>query len=399
MPTAGLLAVLCLLVAVPARPAAAEPGPVTVRGTVVNGTGGGAVPPGIAVTIAQLDQSFTEVARRSVPAGPGGAFEAGGWGGRAGTRFVASADHQGVTYRAAATGESGTVETTLSLYEPTSDATVLKVVSDTLTVVPGPDNVLEVLQILRVGNGSDRTYVGTRSPAPVPPAGAPGAPPPPGPAEVNTVLQLPVPAGAYDLTEQEGSAVGLVPGPDGGVYTAAPISPGETVVSFLYRVKVPSSGWELRRPVLYPTARSTVLLGPGLTLDADRYRYRGPVTLENRSYGRWDGPALVPGSELAARIGSDRAGSGLTVGLVAALGVLVVAAVAVPLLLRRRRRRRAPAGATSGGAGSERARLVEEIAALDDALEAGSVSRQEHAERRAVLKQRLVALSDAGARP
>jgi hypothetical protein len=206
-----------------------------------------------------------------------------------------------------------------------------------------------------------------------------------------------VPAGAYDVTEQEGSEVGLVPGPDGGVYTAAPISPGETVVSFLYRVKVPSQGWVLRRPVFYPTARSTVLLGPGLTLDADRYAFKGPVTLENRKYGRWDGPALAPGDELAGRIGSDRAGSGLQVGLVAVLGVLVLAAVAVPLVLRRRRRR-APA-AVGSAEGSERTRLVEEIAALDDALEAGSVSTQEHARRRAALKQRLIALSDAGAPP
>jgi hypothetical protein len=253
-----------------------------------------------------------------------------------------------------------------------------------------------------------------------------------------------VPAGAYDLTAQEGSQVGLTQGADGGVYTADPISPGEVVVSFLYRVKVPSSGWELRRPVFYPTAKSTVLLGPGLTLDADRYRYQGPVTLENRKYGRWDGPALAPGGELAGRIGSDRAGSGLVWGLWAVLGVLVLAAVAVPLLLRRRRRKKAPTGspgfsvtarppgpaglsrpavtsgapqasrapngpngpdgpdgpdASHGPHGSERARLVEEIAALDDALDAGSVSTKEHAERRAALKQRLIALSDVVAPP
>lgn len=407
---------------------------MTVRGTVVNGTSGGPVPPGIAVTIVQLDQDFKEIVRRTVQAGPGGSFEAGGWDGRAGNRFVASADHQDVTYRAAVTGDSGRVETKVSIYEPASDATVLKIASDTLTVVPGAGNVLEVLQILRVDNGSDRTYVGTTSTAPAPPAaGTPGAPAPPAPgspgapepAKVNTVLQLPVPAGAYDLTAQEGSQVGLTQGADGGVYTAAPISPGEVVVSFLYRVKIPSSGWELRRPVFYPTAKSTVLLGPGLALDADRYRYEGPVTLENRKYGRWDGPALAPGGELAARIGSDRAGSGLVWGLWAVLGALVVAVVAVPLLLRRRRRRAptgsagssapaAPAGlsrpATPSGAsqvsqapdgpqGSERARLIEEIAALDDALEAGSVPRHEHAERRAALKQRLIALSDVVAPP
>jgi hypothetical protein len=382
---------------------------VNVQGTVTNGTAGAAVPPGIAVTVVQLDQDYTEIARRTVQAGPGGSFRADGWDGRAGNRFVASADHMNVNYIAAATGDSGTVETNLTVYEPTTDATVLKVASDTLTVVPGPGNVLEALQILRVDNVSDRTYVGTTSspeataapPAPGSPAGSPASPPAPG---LPAVLQLPVPPGAYDLTAQEGSRGGLTQGREGGVFTVDPLSPGETVVSFLYRVKVPSGGWALSRPVAYPTARSTVLLGPGLTLDAARYRFRGPVTLENRKYGRWDGPALAPGDELAAKIGSARAGSGLAWGLGAVLGALLAAAVAVPLVLRRRRGRVRGGAEGPGDPGdprgpAERTRLIEEIAALDDALEAGSISKREHAYRRGALKRRLIDLTDATAPP
>jgi hypothetical protein len=392
-----LPALSVLLLAGQARPAAADPGPVTVQGRVTNGTAGAAVPPGIAVTVVQLDQDFTEIARRTVTAGPDGIFRSDGWDGKTGSRFVASADHENVNYIAAVTGDSGTLDVKLTIYEPTTDATVLRVASDTLTVVPGSGNVLEVLQIMRVGNGSDRTYVGT-TPATPPPStpsgsGSPDAPRPP------AVLQLPVPAGAYDVTSQEGSQGGLARGTEGGIFTADPLSPGQTVVSFLYRVKVPSSGWALSRPVFYPTARSTVLLGPGLTLDADRFKFQGPVTLENRKYGRWDGPALAPGDQLAARIGSDRAGSGLVWGLWVALAAVLVAAVAVPLALRRRRKT-APRGSRAPGAGpSERARLVEEIAALDDALEAGSISEREHAERRGALKQRLISLTEATVPP
>ena len=123
------------------------------------------------------------------------------------------------------------------------------------------------------------------------------------------------------------------------------------------------------------------------------------MTLENRKYGRWDGPALAPGDELAARIGSDRAGSGLVWGLGGVLGALLVAAVAVPLALRRRRRPSSGDLGDPGGDATERTRLVEEIAALDDALEAGSISKQEHADRRGTLKRRLIDLTDVAAPP
>ena len=381
-----MLLTVVLPVALRAAPAGAEPGTVTVRGTVVNGTAGSTVPPGAGVTIVQLDRDFTEVARRGVQAGPDGSFLAEGWDGKLGDRFVASTDHMNVTFRTSATGDSGTVDAKVTIFEPIADATVLKVASDTLTVVPGSGNVLEALEILRVVNASDRTYVGALTASPPASPDAPGAPATPAPP---AVLQLPVPAGAYDLTPQEGSQGGLTQ-TEGGIFTADPLLPGETVVSFLYRVKVPASGWELRRPVSYPTARTTVLVGPGLTLDGKSFRFRGPVTLDSRSYGRWDGPVLSPGSELAVRIGSDRAGSGLSQGLAALLGVLLVGAVAVPLTIRARRRRRRDPGT------SERSRLVREIAALDDALDAGSVSKQEHAERRATLKRQLVDLTGEG---
>jgi hypothetical protein len=69
--------------------------------------------------------------------------------------------------------------------------------------------------------------------------------------------------------------------------------------------------------------------------------------------------------------------------------VVLAVGVAVPLTLRRRRRGR-------DARTPERSRLVEEIAALDDALEAGSVSREEHAERRGTLKQQLLDLTAEG---
>jgi hypothetical protein len=361
---AGVLgALLLLLVVARVRPASAAPGPVVVQGKVVNGTAGGTVPDGTTVTIVQLDGDLAEKARKTVRAGPGGAFRSDGWDGNAGNRFVASVDHANVSYGGSGTGEGGTVETDVTIYETTSDESVVQVASDTLAVVPAAGEVLEALEILRLVNRSDRTYVGD-----------PSAQPP-------VVLKLPVPGGAYDLTPQEGAGSGLSKS-DAGVTTADPLPPGESLVSFLYRVKVPAGAWKLQRPVWYPTARANVLLGPGLTLDAPGFEYKGTVPLENRSYGRWDGPSsLKPGRELSATIGSDRAGSGLSWGLAAGLALLVLAVVAVPLLLRRRRKR------------SERTRLIEEIAALDDALEDGSVSAEEHATRRGALKRRLVDLA------
>jgi LPXTG-motif cell wall-anchored protein len=366
------LPALTLPALLPASPASAEPGPVTIEGRIVNRTAGAAVPGGLDVTILQLGQDFTEHARRTVKAGPAGAFRAEGWDGRIANRFVASAEHLGIAYRASAEGDSGTLTTDITVFETTTDENALRVAADTAAVVTGADGVLEVLHILRVVNGTDRTFVGNTTSQP------------------PAVLKLPVPAGAYDVTPQEGSGGSLAQF-DGGIATADPLPPGDTTVSFLYRVKVPASGWALRRPVWYPTGKATVLAASGLTLDAAGFKYKGTVPLDERTYGRWERASIPPGTELAGRIGPDTAGSGLSWGLVAGLAALFVI-VGTAGLLRRRRKRRV---AASGGQG-ERLRLVEEIAALDDALEAGSVTRTEHAERRGVLKQRLVDLTGDG---
>ena len=378
-----LVAVLVALAVVAPRPASAQGGLVVVEGRVTNGTAGGSVPEGLPVLVLQLDDEFDEVARREVATGPGGAFRTEGWDPAAGRRFAAGVEYLGVGYRGSVEGDTGTLPLDITVFETTSDETVLRTELDLLTVFNRSDGVMEALHSVRMVNGVDRTFVGDTSSQP------------------PLAVKLPVPAGAYDLAPQEG-VTNLVKF-EGGVATGDPLPPGRTTLSFLYRVRTPASGWAVNRPVWYPTDKATLLVPSGLTFDAPGFDYVGTVPLDDRTYGRWDrspgesDAPIPPGVSLSGRIGPDEAGSGLAVGLAVGLGGLVLLLGAFGLLRRRRRSRHGvPTEPAAVAAVGERTRLVEEIAALDDALEAGSVSRDEHAQRRGVLKQRLVDLTGEG---
>jgi hypothetical protein len=352
------------------------PGPVSISGTVVNGTAGASVPGGLTVTATEVDAGLTkQIATKRAPVGPGGTFKVEGFPGQSGDHFVAGTDYHGVTYSSEATPGSAA---TLKIYETTTDPTVLSIPATTLTVIVGKAGNYNVLQLLTAHNSSDRSYVGT------PNAAAPGPSP---------TLELPIPAGATAFSPVQGLNNGLTAAPDGLVASTDPVQPGNTDVSYLYNIGVPRSGWGMSLPVVYPTARTDVLIDPGLTLSGAGLSFQKSVAINNRRYRDYQAGALAAGSTLNATIAPASSTSvSLYLGLGALVVLVVASAVGVPRLLRRRRQ---GAGLASGepGAAPAREQLIEEIAALDEAHAAGNLGEFEYTTQRSELKDRLVALS------
>lgn len=363
---AALAGALCLLGAA-AVPASA----ITVAGRVANGTAAGGPVDGLVVTAVRIAEDGKEGERAQATVA-GGTFRVDGLGDAPGSRYLVAVDYGGVTYSTMARGTGPEAAADLTVYETTEDESVLRVVSDTLTVVQGEGATYEVLQILRVANASDRTFVGKAA------------------GEGRRVLGLPVPFGAFDLVPGEGlSPQGLSAMP-GGVATSAPVLPGEWSVSYIYKVRVPRSGWLLTRPVIYPTDRVDILAGQGLAVDGEGFDYQQQVTLGERTYRRYRGGPFGAEAEVQAQVApSARASPLLWWGLGAAAAVVLAAALGTPALLRRRRARRQPEIPLP----SARERLVEEIAALDEAFASGTVGEKEYAASRAALKARLAALT------
>lgn len=345
---------------------------VTIAGTLSNGTAGAPLPDGLPVTAVQLGPGGEEVAREGATAS-GGAFHLEGFDNALGTRYLVAAEYLQVTYSTVVDNPSSspTITAALTVFEVIEDDSVISVLSDTLTVVPGEGNVLEVLQLLRVRNASDRTFVGRPE------------------RQGRTVLHLPVPPGAYDVLPERGVTPRIDVAVAEGFAAADPILPGETSVSYLYKVQVPRSGWTMSRAVFYPTERIDVLAGEGLEVSAADLAFAEEAELGGRTYRRHRGGPFTPGSVLEAAIAPVAAPSGgLGWGLAVIIAAVVAAATGVPILLRRR-------GGRPGGIPlpSERERLVEEIAALDEAHAGGSLPDGEYATARERLKSRLAALT------
>jgi len=351
------------------------PAQVSISGNIVNGTAGGSVPGGLTVTATEVDAGVTkQVSTKKAPVGAGGAFKIDGFPGQPGDHFVVGTDYLGVTYSSEATPGS---PATLKIYETTTDPTVLSIPSTTLTVIIGKQGNYNVLQLLTAHNSSDRSYIGTPNPS------ASGPP---------ATLELPIPAGATAFSPVEGLANGLTAAPDGLVASTEPVVPGNTDVSYLYNIAVPRSGWGMSLPVIYATSNVDLLVDPALTLSGPGLTFRRSVTINKKVYRDYRGANLAPGTILNANIAPASSTSvTLYLGL-GALLVLVVSAVGVPRILRRRRA--SGTGPAEGDSPPERERLIEEIAALDEAHAAGSVEEDDYAARRAELKNRLLAATE-----
>lgn len=362
----------------PGVPSQLAPSPVTLTGTVVNGTAGATVPSGLMVTATEVDATASkQIATVAVPTS-GGSFTAGPLPGDPGDRFAISTDYKGVTYVAEVKPPAAA---TLQIFETTTDNSNLSIPSETLTILTGKGSAFDALQIITVRNSGDRTYVGKPDPAN---------------SGVRQTLELPVPADISGFAPAGGLRGKLSVAPDGQPASSDPVLPGDTDVSYVYTVNVPRSGWSLSRPVIYPTAREEILLDPSLSLVGPGLSFRKNILIGKVEYKNYQGGALAPGTTLNATITYTSSTSTVLWTGLAILAVLVlVAAIGFPRLYRRSRRQ---AGALPGGpetSSESREELIEAIAALDEAHDDGTIPDEQYETTRAALKDRLLALTES----
>ncbi|MDQ4148446.1 MAG: hypothetical protein M3164_00375 [Actinomycetota bacterium] len=344
----------------------------TLGGRVVMGTPGAALPPDLPISIVELSSSGNEVVRRTVVAGPDGTFE---FEGDRANRYLVGTVHHGVTYSMLhEAGEAAPPE--LKVYETTQDTSVISVVGDTTTVVQGREDTFEVLQLVEIRNGSDRTFIG--------PSGDPNQP----------VISMPVPEGAFDFSLTDpANTLGVRLHPR-GMTVGAPLPPGDVSISYVFRVRVPRVGWQLRREIAYPTQQADLLIAEALTLSSGRaFKFQEEVTLGGRRYSRYRAGPLLPGSLLAADVGFPRAASrSVWWGFGTAVAALGAILLAVSIIRRGRPR---PVGRPRTEV-EDRAALIDEIASLDNSFEAGLMPESDYRGRRREMMSRLEAMSKRG---
>jgi hypothetical protein len=344
---------------------AASAAETRITGTVVNGTSGGPSAEGLVVIASQLDSDGEEVSRQRAESGAGGAFSITGFDLEKGRRLLVGTDYLGVTYsKIIEEAPAPEVQVELTVYETTEDAGVVSLASDVMTIVAGRDDTFEVIQLQRFVNSSDRTFVGKQS------------------SRGREVLSLPIPVGAFDLVPLEGFTPEGSQSMRGGITTASPLIPGNSSISWVYKIRAPRN-WQMSRLVFYPTRRADLLAESSLNTQSERFEFEERVPLSGKEYRRFRGGPFEAGDTIEATIATATAspGAGLAVGLIAAFALLAIAG-AVTMSARRRGRNR-----------SARDSLVAEIAALDEAFQAGEVAEADYRDTRAGLKDHLERLT------
>lgn len=274
------------------------------------------------------------------------------------------------------------------------DVSRISVRLDTLTLLSGKQGDIEVLQLLRVRNSGDRPYFGETDEA----SGRQGGQMPEGSRQV---FRVPLPEGAFDIAPSDlRNPQGMAEGP-GGIFTTVPLAPGETLISYIYRIRPARSGWALQRQIDMPTDSINLLLGPGLELrSAPGFRLTERKTLGGVEYRRFRAGPFSAGSVLRADIGFG-SGSSPDIWLGFGSAAAIVCAVALGTVLLVRRRRRSLAKAEGAGPprppvepAAGREDLICQIALLDEQFDSGSIPEAAYETKRQNLKRQLAAMTD-----
>lgn len=335
-----------------------------VKGVVFNGTTGRTVRPGLAVEIGVVgpDGGRIDVARAKVR-------ERGGFDAEVafepGARTVVSTRFAGITYSTIARAGTMVARAELRVFETSRDTGVLSVDADTTVVERAGPGQLEVLSIVRMSNGSNRTFIGRENDA--------------------AVFELPLPDGATDVAVVEGLTPGRSEPDDGGLGAGDPLQPGEATISYAYKLGADEDVWSFSRRALYPTQRLDVLVEPEMELSGADLEAIGEIDFGGESYRQYVVNDLHAGTSLEFTVATP-AGTGVWPIAAGAAALFALGSLAWRM---GRRRARTSAPIASPSRELDRENLIQEIAALDLSFEAGDVADADYQTRRRALKERL----------
>lgn len=364
-----LIAVISLVAVAPAS--AAERGVIT--GRVLNETTGEPAS-GAEVTLAGADEDGSGRIRRSVTTDKDGSYRFDSLPSEPAWLFIIDARFDGGLFPGSPfrfpVGEKPELQTSLKVWNTTADPNSIVIERDAMFVLPS-ENAVGVVESVTVLNQTDLAYVGR---------GMEGG-------TSETTFGFGLPAGAGDVAIQNASFdVPELVGTDFGFGITIALPPGQSTFTYSYRVPADALTYVLSKTALYPTADLLVFAGEPLEIASDRLRSVGTEIVENETYERWEAPGLVDAGDTVLIQATAQADIQLW-PFVLGTGVLV-AGIATTYMFKRKRPRTGPAPRT-------REELIDAIASLDVALEAGTIEKEEWETRRAELKSLLLGSKSA----
>ncbi|MFN2588526.1 MAG: carboxypeptidase-like regulatory domain-containing protein [Actinomycetota bacterium] len=265
------------------------------------------------------------------------------------------------------------IDSTLRVWETTTDPRAIVIRRDSIFIVPSDDGV-GVIEAVQVTNVADEAYIGRGR--------ALGAERDGGVASLGFAVPATATLPPSPIVDSDIDIPAIVETSFGFAATIA-IPPGNRRIVYSYEVQGDGGNYDLSRPVVYPTLEVGVYAADPLTIDANRVEPGGTRDLRGKTYTFYSSDETLEAGDRLQMVAVAEASAGNLLALGAAVAAVLVAAAGVLVLLRRRRPHARPGEAAS------REELVEAIARLDLAREQGLVSDDEWGPRRADLKRRL----------
>jgi hypothetical protein len=355
-------------------------------GRIVNGTAGAVVEPGLVVTLHRSTPEGTD--DEETVTGPEGRFRFEGVAFDSQAVYAATVRYLGILYGVDIDlSQRPPPPVNITVFETGDDLEVLSVINASLLLVRMDDalQALWALEIVKIENRSDRTYV-------------------PGPEPMD-LLRFGLPPNAQDLNVETGLQGDFIQVNLGFALTAS-VPPGQHEIMYSYRFPYEGTEAVVSRSFRYGVENLRVLAPLGVAeLASAEMGDAEEVMIGERPYHLLTATDLPRGAEISVRLSGlsepslgDRLTQRTTevpyeYAAMLALGVLMVSLLAVALW----RRGRAPVrGANDGGGDlldAERGLLVREIASLQVAFEEGKIDEGPYERRRRDLTARLSAIA------
>jgi hypothetical protein len=207
------------------------------------------------------------------------------------------------------------------------------------------------------------------------------------------LLCVPLPAEAQDLRFATGTlGMGLTRDPSGALALHGPIPPGETSLAVRYRLPAGGSSTRFSRQFAAELPLLQVFVADtGLRIDSPRLHRKRPIVTEDRIHLPLEAFGLEPGEPITLTL--EPLPARRPAGMLASAAVLAGALCAL-WFLAAPLRAAAPEAAEHAESASavERAALYRSLEALDEDLETGKLSAEDHGAMRAALRARAAEL-------
>jgi mono/diheme cytochrome c family protein len=360
-----------------ATPAPPQAGNVTIKGSIVNGTAGAAAPANLDGTFYYFPGGFdNDPITQTVRFDANGRFNVSHLAVQANDAVAANVPYGNILYWSEPVeldGSTQTLDLPIRVYEETTATDAIQI--DRLHVIIAQESgVIEVVEVYFLSNRGDRAVANTTG---------------------EPTLRFTLPAGATAFQGMSATSGVYRQTPEGFGYYDAILPGGDPLqVQVAYQLPL-GPEVSLERAPTYPIAAIDLLVQDGdLKPASDQLIDQGPSEFQGGKFQVLSGGPFPANQALSLRLVGS--GPAIDAKLIGGIALLLIGAGVVGFGVWRSRKPPAWAQPAAPRASkstlAERERLLDQIAALDDAFEAGQIAEAEYRKRREALKAKALRL-------